>query len=122
MTTIRPHDALVSLVHELCKLPRETGWVEFKENNGDPDEIGEYISALANSAVLADKSSAYLVWGVRDGCQDIVGTTFDPFAAKVGEEELENWLLRFPVLQFADGRKARRNFGNWSRFPPPGTI
>ena len=102
MTTIRPHDALVSLVHELCKLPRETGWVEFKENNGDPDEIGEYISALANSAVLADKSSAYLVWGVRDSCQDIVGTTFDPFAAKVGEEELENWLLRFlrPKIDF----------------------
>ena len=102
MTTIRPHDALVSLVHELCKLPRETGWVEFKENNGDPAEIGEYISALANSAVLADKAFAYLVWGVHDGCQDIVGTTFDPVASKVGNEELENWLLRFlsPKIDF----------------------
>ena len=39
---------------------------------------------------------------MRDSCQDIVGTTFDPFAAKVGEEELENWLLRFlrPKIDF----------------------
>ena len=102
MTTARPQDFLVGLVQELCKLPRETGWVEFKENNGDPAEIGEYISALANSAVLADKAFAYLVWGVHDGCQDIVGTTFDPVASKVGNEELENWLLRFlsPKIDF----------------------
>ncbi len=83
MTTVRSPEKLQGLVHELCKLPRETGWVEFKENNGDPVEIGEYISALANSAVLADKAFAYLVWGVRDSCQDIVGTTFDLVAAKV---------------------------------------
>ena len=102
MTTDRTQDYLLGLVRELCKLPRETGWVEFKENNADPNEIGEYISALANSAVLADKAFAYLVWGVRDGCQDIVGTVFDPFAAKVGEEELENWLLHMltPKIDF----------------------
>ena len=102
MTTVRTPAYLASLVRELCKLPRETGWVEFKENNADPNEIGEYLSALANSAVLEGKAFAYLLWGVRDGCQDIVGTSFDPVAAKVGNEELENWLLRFlrPKIDF----------------------
>ena len=34
------------LVKELCKLPDETGWVEFKHNNDEPHMIGEDISAL----------------------------------------------------------------------------
>ena len=94
MTTDRPVEYLVSLVRELCKLPHETEWAEFKENNSNPQEIGEYISALANSAALEGKAFAYLVWGVRDGDHVIVGSAFAPRAAKVGGEELENWLLR----------------------------
>ncbi len=33
MTTDRPAEYLVSLVRELCKLPQETEWAEFKVNN-----------------------------------------------------------------------------------------
>ena len=29
------------LVKELCKLPKEAGWVEFKHNNCEPNMIGE---------------------------------------------------------------------------------
>lgn len=94
MTTDRPAEYLVGLVRELCKLPRETEWVEFKENDGEPEAIGEYLSALANSAALAGKAFAYLVWGVRDEDHAVVGTSFSPIARKVGNEELENWLLR----------------------------
>lgn len=94
MTTDRPAEYLAGLVRELCKLPHETEWVEFKENDGEPEAIGEYLSALANSAALAGKAFAYLVWGVRDDDHAIVGTTFSPRARKVGNEELENWLLR----------------------------
>jgi len=36
----------------LLALPDETEWVEFKHNNDKPDEIGEYISALAKAAAL----------------------------------------------------------------------
>ena len=36
MSTDRNTEYLVGLVHELRKLPRETEWVEFKVNNGDP--------------------------------------------------------------------------------------
>ncbi len=93
---------LQSLVRELCKLPHETEWVEFKENNDSPQEIGEYLSALANAAALAGKAFAYMVWGVSDGDHAITGTTFRPSAAKKGNEELESWLLRLlnPRIHF----------------------
>ena len=29
------------LVKELCKLPKEVGWVEFKHNNCEPTMVGE---------------------------------------------------------------------------------
>jgi len=76
--------------------------VEFKENLAQPQEIGEYISALANSAALMGKAFAYLVWGVRDDDQALVGTTFDAHRTRVGNEELENWLLRLlePKIDF----------------------
>jgi len=45
MTTDRSGDYLVNLVRELCKLPGETEWVEFKVNNSDPQEIGKFRSA-----------------------------------------------------------------------------
>ena len=93
---------LTSLLHELRQLPKETGWVEFKCNVANPKEIGEYISALANSAALADKTNAYLVWGIEDSSHDVVGTTFRPRQAKKGNEELENWLIRLlsPRIHF----------------------
>jgi ATP-dependent DNA helicase RecG len=94
MTTDRPTDYLISLVRELCKLPQETEWVEFKANDAEPQQIGEYLSALANSAALAGKAFAYLVWGISDGEHTVVGTKFSPVTAKVGNEELESWLLR----------------------------
>ena len=102
MTTERSADYLASLLHELCALPRETEWVEFKVNKAEPQVIGEYISALANSAALVGKAFAYLIWGVRDDDHAVVGTSFDPHGARVGNEELESWLLRLlePKLDF----------------------
>jgi len=77
-------------------------WVEFKLNNDNPEEIGEYISALANSAALCGKANAYLVWGVANETHDVVGTTFSLKLAKKGNEELENWLVRLlsPRIHF----------------------
>jgi ATP-dependent DNA helicase RecG len=102
MTTNYTPEYLAGLIHELCKLPQETEWVEFKENNENPQEIGEYISALSNSAALVGKAFAYLAWGVEGSAHKIVGTSFKPRAAKVGNEELENWLLRLltPKIHF----------------------
>ena len=92
---------LDKLVIELCKLPSETGWVEFKHNNSDPNMIGEDISALANSAVISDHSHAYMIWGVDDKTHDIIGTTARLKQKKIGNQELENW-LRFMLSKNAD--------------------
>lgn len=102
MTSDRPADYLVSLVNELRALPRETEWVEFKLNDAEPQAVGEYISALGNAAALVGKAFAYLVWGVRDEDHAVVGTSFDPRAARAGSEELESWLLRLlePKIDF----------------------
>ncbi len=80
------------LVKELCKLPVETGWVEFKHNNDDPKMIGEDISALANTATLKDRDFAYMVWGIDDTTHNIIGTSVRLPLQKRGKEELENWL------------------------------
>lgn len=95
-------DYLNGLVRELTRLSREPEWVEFKENNDDPQQLGEYISALANSAALAGKTKGYLLWGVRDSDHVIVGTQVDPKSAKKGNEELESWLLKLlsPRIDF----------------------
>lgn len=102
MTTDPSKDYLVGLVHELRTLPRETEWVEFKINNSNPIEIGEYISALANSAALLDKPRAYVLWGVEDGTRNVLGTTFEPSTVKQGNENLENWVTRLlqPQIPF----------------------
>ena len=102
MTIDRPDDYQISLVHELRGLPHETEWVEFKQNRANEEEIGEYISALANSASILGKVNAYMIWGVDDKEHDIVGTTFQPNTFKVGNEDLENWLLRLlePKINF----------------------
>jgi ATP-dependent DNA helicase RecG len=102
VTSLRSAEDVAGLVRELRKLPDETGWVEFKVSYAEPGEIGEYISALANSSALEGKAFAYLVWGIADGNHEIVGTEFRPAAIKVGNEELENWLLRLlePKIDF----------------------
>ena len=99
----RPNiDYLVGLVTEFRKLPAETGWVEFKENDSNPEDIGEYLSALSNTAALQGKTNAYLLWGIQDTTHDVTGTSFKPSLTKKGNEDLENWLLRLlsPRLHF----------------------
>ncbi|RJP89640.1 MAG: transcriptional regulator [Desulfobacteraceae bacterium] len=102
MTVDRPMEYLLSILSELRKLPNETEWVEFKHNKAEPEEIGEYISALSNSAALLGKVNAWLVWGVDNNTHDVIGTIFKPALTKVGNEELESWLLRLlsPKINF----------------------
>ncbi|MCA0387041.1 MAG: putative DNA binding domain-containing protein [Bacteroidetes bacterium] len=81
------------VIKELIKLPRESEWVEFKQNNADPSEIGEYISAISNSAALWNKTMGFICWGIENSSHMITGTNFKPTEVKMGNEELENWLL-----------------------------
>lgn len=109
----RTTEYLQSLLGELIKLPHETEWVEFKMNDDSHEDIGQYISALSNSAALCGKAQGYVVWGVEDTTHNIIGTTFQPRQKKVGNEELENWLLRLlsprPHFQFHEFAYDGRN-------------
>lgn len=58
------------LIKELCKHPRESGWIEFKHNNCEPNMIGEDISALANTATLNDRDYAYMIGACLGGSGD----------------------------------------------------
>ena len=92
----------LSLICELRKLPNEAEYAEFKVNNDSPELIGEYLSALSNSAALHERDMGYLLYGIDDETHDIVGTKFRPKLTKVGNEELENWLLKLltPRIDF----------------------
>ncbi|MFD0557096.1 ATP-binding protein [Stackebrandtia endophytica] len=83
---------LDSLINELLSLSAETTYLELKQDNADKEMIGRNISALSNSAALYERESGYLLWGIHDKDHSIVGTAFDPFKAKVGNQNLINWL------------------------------
>lgn len=93
---------LIDTVKELLKSGIETEYLEFKTNKYIPDDIGEYISALSNSAAILGRTTAYMIWGIDDSTHEFIGTDFIPSKEKVGNEELENWLHKFlsPKINF----------------------
>jgi ATP-dependent DNA helicase RecG len=92
----------LAIIDDLRKLPAEAPWAEFKENNADAPLIGKLISALANSARMSDEHFAYVVWGVRDGTHQAVGTTFEPGTQKENNQPLDLWLAQRlqPAIDF----------------------
>lgn len=74
---------LLAELDELRALPAETEWLEFKEapQNIDIDELGRYVSALANEANLHGRRCGWIILGIKNGpdssgLRPIVGTTF----------------------------------------------
>ena len=91
MTRKEPMD----LIYQLIGYPDETEWIEFKEGNSDPVQIGKDISALANSAAYHGRETAYKLWGVSDVDHKLLGTSFDPLTKKAkGNQDLQIWLRR----------------------------
>ena len=85
---------ILALIDDLRNRPAETSWVEFKENNFDPQRIGKLLSALSNAARLAGQHFAYILWGVRDADHSITGTTFIPEKKMQQGQPLELWLAQ----------------------------
>jgi len=54
--------------------------------------IGKLISALSNSAQLADQHFAHVIWGIRNTDHEVVGTTFAPARQMQKGQPLELWL------------------------------
>ncbi len=88
-------------VLELCSYSDEQEWFEFKENWFQADELGEYVSALSNSAAFHYKDEAYFIWGVNNASHNIVGTNFNPYQDH-NNEPYQNYLARnlFPSINF----------------------
>ena len=81
------------IVLDLCALENEQEWFEFKENWFQPETLGEYVSALSNSAAIHHKKYAFFIWGVNDETHEIVGTDFDPYR-DYNKEPYQNYLAR----------------------------
>jgi predicted HTH transcriptional regulator len=104
---------LKKIIDELVKLPKENEYVEFKHNFFDKNETGKRISGLANSACLVEKDFAFLIFGIKDGSHEVVGTNFSAKKEKIGNIEFENWLsqklnpkINFKIYEFEyDGKK-----------------
>jgi len=69
--------------------------------------LGQYISALSNSAFLMDKPYGYLLFGIDDQSLAAVGTNFNFSKEKIGNQELESWIainleprIDFRVFEF----------------------
>jgi ATP-dependent DNA helicase RecG len=83
---------LVELLKDLQALPKECEWVEYKMNNYNPQDIGEYLSALSNSACYHNQPFGYLVFGIEDVTHRLLGTSYRPSIEKKGNQEVENWI------------------------------
>lgn len=90
------------IVNESRSHSAELPWIEFKTNNFNPQAIGEYVSALSNTAALFNQEHGFLIWGVDDVNHEIIGTTFVPAKEKQGNQGLELWIATQlePQVQF----------------------
>ena len=75
---------LDKLLETLLNRGQECEWIEFKENYCEPQKIGEYLSALANSSILHGVEYGYLIFGVKDKSLEVVGTSFSLKKRKKG--------------------------------------
>ncbi len=82
----------IALINELAALGHELAHVEFKVDNWEPDRIGAVISAISNSARVADEPYGFIVWGISDDSHEIVGTRFQPAKEKAHGQPYELWL------------------------------
>jgi ATP-dependent DNA helicase RecG len=110
---------MIAALQDLLTQARERSTIEFKSNWDQAEDIGEYISALANAAALEGHERAWMIWGVDDLTRQVKGTTFDPFHQKVrsdksnGNQSLVMWLqfmtqpradFQFHEVQHPQGR------------------
>lgn len=86
-------DKYLDIIENLLRLQDEYEWLDFKENWFNKDEIGEYISAIANGACLCGKEYGYIIWGVKDNSRDIVGTSIN-FDRDINHEPYKHYLAR----------------------------
>jgi ATP-dependent DNA helicase RecG len=83
---------LLDIITEIGFQAGESELIEFKLNNKKPEMIGEYISALSNSACRDNQIFGFLVYGFNDETMEFEGTDFNP-EKRIGNQDLEIWLM-----------------------------
>ena len=91
-------------------LPTETEWLEFKEakNGFGMDDLGRYISALANEANFLGHDAGWLVLGVKNardavtGMRPVVGSRFALSAAERNEVKRQVAAHTSPAMGLSD--------------------
>lgn len=86
-------DKYIKIVTSLVAQKNEEEWFEFKENWFEPYEIGAYISALSNAAAMCGKDYSYLIWGIKNGSHEVVGTDID-YQLDYKKEPFQHYLAR----------------------------
>lgn len=84
---------LEEIVLDLINRQYEEERFEFKLDWFQPRQLGEYISALSNSATMLGREYAYFIWGIDDLTREIVGTTFNYYQS-YNDEPYQNFLIR----------------------------
>lgn len=100
---------LLAELDALRALPAETEWLDFKEarQTFDIEELGRYVSALANEANLHARRCGWFILGVKDrrdgasGLRPIVGSSFKNGAAAMNELKLQIAQGTSPSVSFA---------------------
>ncbi len=95
---------------EFRRMPAETEWLEFKEakNQFDTDDLGRYITALANEANLCRQEAGWLIFGVKDKINAdtktrlIVGSSYATSAAALNELKRQIFSFTSPALGLSD--------------------
>lgn len=97
---------LAEIVKKLCQNNTELEHVEFKENLSDHERIAKTVCGIINALTRNQIARGYMIWGVTDTDHSIVGTAFNPWKKKVGNEEFELWLTKYikptPSLEFRE--------------------
>lgn len=83
----------IEYIKELINQEYENEFVEFKHNWFEADELGEYISALSNSAAEMGVDFGYFIFGVDNKTHELLGTTFNP-DIEIKNEPLKHYLAR----------------------------
>ena len=94
-------DPISDIVKRCISLGDENEWFEFKDNIYKPDDIGEYISALSNAALMAGEPYGYLIWGIDNKSHKLTNTKFN-FQKDYDGEPLQHYLSRniSPAIYF----------------------
>ena len=84
---------VIDIVKRCLSFDYEQDWFDFKDNWYELDEIGQYISALSNAAVMSGEPFGYMIWGVNNTTHELTNTKFK-YKKDIKNEPIEHYLSR----------------------------